>query len=109
MRMTKDREQGNRYLVPVAMTIHLWVIDKIHTDHVVLVRDDGRAASVPPDRLPNGIRERDVLRAEGDDDGTPDWTSATLDREETERRRRQAAEWVKTLRKTDEHGFLESP
>lgn len=110
MQMVEDREQGKCYLLPAPlMTIHLWVVDKIHADHVVVVCDDGRAASVAPDRLPDGIRERDVLRAASDEKGTPDWTSATLDRDETERRRQQSAEWVKTLRKTDEHGFLESP
>lgn len=91
------------------MATHLWVIDRIHPDKVILVCDDGRAASAAPGDLPADLEERVVLRAASDAAGTPDWSTAEIDRDETERRRQQSAAMLKKLRQSDQHGFLESP
>ena len=91
------------------MTTHFWVIDSIHTDRVVLVCDDGRAASTRPSNLPDDLEAQMVLTIESDADGKPDWSTAAIDRGGTERRRQQSAALVQKLRKSDQHGFIAPP
>jgi len=91
------------------MATHIWVVDTVHSDKIVLVCDDGRAATASPTQLPDGLEDRMVLEVESDAQGQPDWTTANVDAEETDRRRKQSADFVEKLRKSDEHGFLQSP
>ena len=91
------------------MATHLWIIDKLHEDKIVLVCDDGRAAAVPPASLPPTVETAMVLRVDSDAHGEPDWGSAAIDTEETERRRRRSAEMVRKLRQSDQHGFIHPP
>lgn len=87
-------------------TEHSFTVDRLHEHDAVLVADSGRAFTVPLDRLPSGLEIRMTLRASVDDAGDPDWSTATIDREETERHKRPSTELSDKLRDSDEHGFL---
>jgi hypothetical protein len=87
-------------------TEHYLAVDKVHDTDAVILDDHGRAFTVPLDQLPKGLTERAVLRVMVDDAGDPDWSSASLDTPETNRRKRLSAELTDKLREADEHGFL---
>lgn len=87
-------------------TEHTFAVDRLHENDAVLVADSGRAFTVQLDRLPNGLEVGMMLRASVDDAGNPDWSTATIDREETEKRKRPSTELSDKLRDSDEHGFL---
>ncbi|MFQ6044851.1 MAG: DUF3006 domain-containing protein [Gemmatimonadales bacterium] len=90
-------------------TEHLYFVDQIEAGKAVLVDDTGRATSVPLDQLPDGLEERVVLRAAVDESHGVDWASATVDIEETERRKRASGALLEKLRETDEYGFITPP
>jgi hypothetical protein len=85
---------------------HLYAVDKLHREDAVLVDDQGRAARVPLSDLPQELTENSVLRVPVSGDDAPDWSGATIDQDETERRKRQSADFTEKLRHSDEHGFL---
>jgi DUF3006 family protein len=70
----------------------------------VLVGDDGVELDVPESTLPVRVREGEVLRVRLDVDGSPEWTSATIDPVERERRLQEARETLDRLRRTDPGG-----
>jgi hypothetical protein len=85
---------------------HYLAVDKVHTSDAVIVDDHGRAFTVPLSELPPDLAERTVLEVLMADDGTPDWSTATIDERETQRRQRRSADLTEKLRGSDEHGFL---
>ncbi|MGD2134759.1 MAG: DUF3006 family protein [Gemmatimonadales bacterium] len=87
-------------------TEQTFAVDRLHETDAVLVSDAGRACTVPLDQLPDGLEVRMVVRASVDDTGTPDWSTAAIDRDQTEKRRRASSELSEKLRDSDDHGFL---
>jgi hypothetical protein len=81
-----------------------YTVDRMEGDIAVLVGDDGVELDVPEKTLPVKVREGVVLRVRLAADGTPDWSSATLDPAERERRLKQARETLNRLRQTDPGG-----
>jgi hypothetical protein len=81
-----------------------YTVDRMEGDIAVLVGDDGVELDVPEKTLPVKVREGVVLRVRLAADGTPDWSSATLDPAERERRLKQARETLNRLRRTDPGG-----
>lgn len=83
-----------------------YAVDRIERKRVVVIGDDGNRREVSRDELPAQLREADVVRvplAEGE----LDWASARVDRDETERRRREAQRLLDRLRKRDPGGDVE--
>ena len=81
-----------------------YTVDRIEGHIVVLVGDDGGALDVPERALPLRVREGVVLHVRLAADGSPDWSSATIDPAERERRSKQARETLDRLRRTDPGG-----
>jgi hypothetical protein len=81
-----------------------FTVDRMEGDTAVLVGDDGVALDVPEKSLPVRVREGVVLRVRLGAAGTPDWSSATIDPAERERRLQQARETLNRLRHTDPGG-----
>ena len=86
--------------------LRIYVLDRIEDDLAVLIGDEGGQTTVARDRLPRGAREGSVLRVPHDEHGRSDWDSARLDEAETERRRREAAEMLRELRRGDPGGDI---
>jgi hypothetical protein len=70
---------------------HFFTVDHLEGVIAVLVDDDGHAASVPVERLPQGIHEGTVVRVTFESENVPNWSRATIDVIETNRRRRERA------------------
>jgi len=79
-------------------------VDRLERAVAVLVGDDGVGLDVLKRTLPVTVREGVVLRVRLDADGTPDWSSATIDDAERERRLREARDRLERLRGTDPGG-----
>ena len=79
-------------------------VDRLEGAVAVLVGDDGVGLDVLKKSLPGRVREGVVLRVRLDADGNPDWSSATIDDAERERRLREARDRVERLRGTDPGG-----
>ena len=79
-------------------------VDRLERAVAVLVGDDGVALDVLKKTLPVKVREGVVLRVPLDADGKPDWSSATVDDAERERRLQEARDRVERLRGTDPGG-----
>ncbi len=79
-------------------------VDRLERAVAVLVGDDGVGLDVLKSTLPVTVREGVVLRVRLDTDGKPDWTSATIDDAERERRLREARDRLERLRGTDPGG-----
>jgi hypothetical protein len=78
-----------------------YAVDRVTSDKAIVVDDEGRAQSVPLTRFKGGIAETMVLRVPIDDSGEPDWAAATVDPDETERRRRKSAQFLQALQEHD--------
>lgn len=78
-----------------------YAVDRMEGSVAVLQDDEGQETVVPVNRLPRDLREGDILKVPVDAGGTVDWGLAQLDRAETERRRRAAAEVLERLRQRD--------
>jgi len=79
-------------------------VDRLERAVAVLVGDDGVGLDVLKRTLPVTVREGVVLRVRLDADGTPDWSSATIDDAERDRRLREARDRLERLRGTDPGG-----
>ncbi len=78
-------------------------VDRLERAVAVLVGDDGVGLDVLKKTLPVKVREGVVLRVRLDA-GNPDWSSATIDDAERERRLQEARERLERLRGTDPGG-----
>lgn len=79
-------------------------VDRLEHAVAVLVGDDGVGLDVLKQSLPVKVREGMVLRVPLDADGHPNWSSATIDDAERERRVQQARDRLDRLRGTDPGG-----
>ncbi len=88
------------------LTERFYAVDSIGDKAAILVGDSGDTITVALRDLPAGIREGTVLRVPRDAQVGPDWRSAQIDDAETERRRREAEETLKELRRRDPGGDI---
>ena len=79
-------------------------VDRLERAVAVLVGDDGVGRDVLKKTLPVKVREGVVLRVRLAADGKPDWSSATIDEAERERRINEARARLERLRETDPGG-----
>ena len=79
-------------------------VDRLERAVAVLVGDDGVGLDVLKKALPVTVREGVVLRVRLDAGGKPDWSSATVDDAERERRLREARHRIERLRRSDPGG-----
>ena len=63
-----------------------YAVERIEGTTAILVDDDGHSASVPLDRLPPEVEQGIVLRVTFVAENVPNFSRATLDVVETERR-----------------------
>ncbi len=89
------------------LTERFYAVDSISDKAATLVGDSGDTITVALQDLPAGIREGTVLRVPRAAQLGPDWRSAQIDDAETERRRREAEETLKELRRRDPGGDIE--
>jgi DUF3006 family protein len=81
-----------------------YTVDRIERGIAILVGDDGVGLDVRKGILPVPVREGVVLRVRLDAQGSPDWSSATIDDAERERRINEARARLERLRETDPGG-----
>jgi hypothetical protein len=79
-------------------------VDRLERAVAVLVGDDGVGLDVLKKSLPVKVHEGIVLRVQLGGDGKPDWSSATIDDAERERRLQEARDRLERLRRTDPGG-----
>jgi hypothetical protein len=84
-----------------------YAVDRIEGITAVLVDDEGRTASVPIDRLPEGLEEGVVLRVAFETENVPNWSRATIDQVETDRRLVEAEKLLEELEERDPGGNVE--
>lgn len=82
----------------------LYAVDRIEGSLVVLLADGGGQETLRLNQLPKGLTPGTVLSVRQTENGQPDWPSALVDREETERRRGEANQILDELRKRDPGG-----
>src|SRR2546428_13480585 len=73
-------------------------VDRLERAVAVLVGDDGVGLDVLKKTLPVKVREGVVLRVRLDADGKPDWSSATIDDAERDRRLQEARDGLQRPR-----------
>jgi hypothetical protein len=76
-----------------------YAVDRIEDDLVVLIDDHGTGLVVPDSRLPAGAREGQVFTVIVDNNGQPDWTTATHDEPEERRRLEEAKARLERLKR----------
>ncbi len=81
-----------------------YVIDRVEEGQAMLLSDSGEEHDVSLTELPSGTWESAVLRVEHDGNGSPMWNSARIDEAETARRKREAMDILKHLRRRDPGG-----
>lgn len=90
-------------------TIGFWTVDHVGSERAVVVDDTGHAVNLPLAALPSGIEKLTVLRVDVPEGGAIDWSAATIDPEETDRRRQRSENISKRLRLSDPQGFIYMP
>jgi hypothetical protein len=86
--------------------IGFYAVDRIEQGIAVLVSDSGATVQMPHVELPTGLREGTVLRVRFGAQNLPDWSSAVIDKEEEQRRLRQAKEMLDDLKRSDPGGDI---
>jgi hypothetical protein len=84
-----------------------FAVDRVERKHAVLISDSGEQYSVPLTELPRAVGEGAVLRVPVSPTGQPDWPGARVDEVETTRRRAEAEELLRELRRRDPGGDIE--
>jgi len=88
------------------MITAFYAVDRIEGKIVVLVADDGTTVDVPRSTLPTRLREGTVLRVRLGANGKPDWSSAEIDRDEEERRLKEANDTLNEMKRSDPGGDI---
>lgn len=83
-----------------------YAVDRLEGKIAVLVGDDERTVEAPRSGLPSLVREGSVLRVDLSSDGKPDWSTATIDDKERERRLKAAQEQLKRMSEGDPGGDI---
>jgi hypothetical protein len=87
-------------------TERFYAVDRIEGRSAVLVDDAGATVTVPTRALPAGAVEGIVLQVPVGPDGQPAWEAAKVDQAETARRRAEAEDRLKRLKKRDPGGDI---
>jgi hypothetical protein len=82
-------------------------VDRLERDIAILVSDSGATVQMPRVELPTGIREGAVLRVRFGAQNLPDWSSAVIDRQEEERRLREAKKMLDEMKRSDPGGDIQ--
>ena len=82
----------------------VYAVDRLEGSVAVLVSDSGATVQMPRIELPTGLREGVVLRVSFGAENLPDWSSAVIDRQEEQRRLREAKEMLDDLKRSDPGG-----
>jgi hypothetical protein len=88
------------------MITAFYAVDRIEGTVAVLVADDGTTAEVPRSALPTRLREGSVLRVRLGANGRPDWSSAEIDKDEEERRLKEANKMLDEMKRSDPGGDI---
>ena len=88
------------------MKYAFYAVDRLEGTIAVLVSDSGATVQMPRVELPTGIREGAVLRVRFGAQNLPDWSSAVIDKEEEQRRLREAKEMLDDLKRSDPGGDI---
>ena len=83
-----------------------YAVDRIEGNIAVLVSDSGATVQMPSVELPTGLREGAVLRVRFGAQNLPDWSSAVIDRQEEERRLREAKQMLDEMKRSDPGGDI---
>jgi DUF3006 family protein len=86
--------------------IGFYAVDRIEQGIAVLVSDSGATVQMPRVELPTGLHEGSVLRVRFGAQNLPDWSSAVIDKEEEQRRLREAKEMLDDLKRSDPGGDI---
>jgi len=97
---------GGLRLQRQAMKIGFYAVDRIEQGIAVLVSDTGATVQMPRVELPTGLHEGTVLRVRFGTQNLPDWSSAVIDKEEEQRRLREAKEILDDLKRSDPGGDI---
>jgi DUF3006 family protein len=88
------------------MKYAFYAVDRLEGNSAVLVGDSGDTSEMPRVELPNGLREGTVLRVAFGAQNLPDWSSAVIDRQEEERRLREAKQMLDEMKRSDPGGDI---
>ncbi len=88
------------------MTSLFYAVDRLEGQMAVLIGDDETTVELPRPNLPARVREGSVLRVQLGADGKPDWSTATIDDKERERRLTAAQERLKRMSEGDPGGDI---
>lgn len=88
------------------MIATFYAVDRIEGTIAVLVGDDGSTIEVPKTLLPRGVREGTVLRVGLGSDGSPDWSRASIDKEEQARRMNAVRRQLDEMKRSDPGGDI---
>ncbi len=88
------------------MKTAFYAVERLERDVAVLVSDKGETIEMPRLELPTGVREGSVLRVRFGAQNLPDWSSAVIDKEEEERRLREARRLLDEMKRTDPGGDI---
>jgi len=88
------------------MKYAFYAVDRIEGDIAILVSDSGATIQMPRVELPTGIREGAVLRVRFGAQNLPNWSSAVIDRQEEERRLREAKQMLDEMKRSDPGGDI---
>ena len=84
------------------MKYAFYSVDRLEGNIAVLASDSGATLQM----LPTGLREGAVLRVRFGPQNMPDWSSAVIDRQEEERRLREAKQMLDEMKRSDPGGDI---
>lgn len=88
------------------MKYAFYAVDRLEGNIAVLVSDAGDTIDMPRVELPSGLREGSVLRVRFGAQNLPDWSRAVIDKEEENRRLREAQDTLDELKRSDPGGDI---
>lgn len=88
------------------MKYAFYAVDRLEGNVAVLAGDSGDSIDMPRAELPKGLREGSVLRVPLGAQNRPDWSSAVIDRQEEERRLREAKKLLDEMKRSDPGGDI---
>jgi hypothetical protein len=89
-----------------AVKTAFYAVDRLERNIAVLVSDTGQTIDLPRLELPDGLHEGSVLRVRFGAQNQPDWSSAVMDKEEEERRLKEAKNLLDEMKRSDRGGDI---
>jgi len=88
-------------------TERIYVVDRIEVSIAVLADEAGSETLVPLTRFRNPLREGSVIRVPVDSKANPQWGDGAVDEAETQKRKQDAEDILRSLRQRDPGGDVE--